>query len=426
MSRFGCASVSLSLRSLLVRMRRGLWVGLALSVGAHWCLSAWRGLAEERRVAKPLTTQFVKRQPRLTKPLELKKRPQPRRRQIRREMVAVKAKAGMEHAGGRTQTTGVLASLARPLILTPRSLSFADEAIEPRAQANAIEGAKESRHAVDMSLEMMDIEALDTGRYQAMVIVDPDDRRNIKGYLHLAMAYPLCVDEGIHPEAPDVTMNAVVRLVAKLNEWTGIKATVGSRVGFDSAEFLRTPWAYMWINYGMEPSRMEVESLGRYLLGGGFFFFEGHRTGQLQGERHLQQFVKSALESQGYEQGVDWEYELLAGNHPIFHCYYDFPGGPPPAHIVVTKFVLGRLRDDGEVAPSARGIEIGERLVALHTNQGYLVPWCAWGRTSAIFFGGSKSQYDPTIQFQFGINTIVFALTQEGSITRRLMDSIRH
>ena len=35
------------------------------------------------------------------------------------------------------------------------------------------------------------------------------------------------------------------------------------------------------------------------------------------------------------------------------------------------------------------------------------------------------SELDPTRQFQFGINTIIFALTQEGSITERLMDVVQ-
>jgi hypothetical protein len=88
MSRFGCACVSLSLRGLPVRMRRAMCVELGLSVVGHLSLSGCRGLAEEQRVVKPLTTQFIKRQPRLTKPLELKKLPKPGHRQIRRKMVA--------------------------------------------------------------------------------------------------------------------------------------------------------------------------------------------------------------------------------------------------------------------------------------------------------------------------------------------------
>jgi hypothetical protein len=32
---------------------------------------------------------------------------------------------------------------------------------------------------------------------------------------------------------------------------------------------------------------------------------------------------------------------------------------------------------------------------------------------------------DNTRQLQFGVNLIVFALTQEGSITHRLMESVR-
>jgi hypothetical protein len=33
---------------------------------------------------------------------------------------------------------------------------------------------------------------------------------------------------------------------------------------------------------------------------------------------------------------------------------------------------------------------------------------------------------DPTRQLQFGVNLIVFALTQEGSITNQVMDSVNY
>ena len=38
-----------------------------------------------------------------------------------------------------------------------------------------------------MSLELLDIETLDTGRYHAMVIQDPSDKRTIRGFIHIAM-----------------------------------------------------------------------------------------------------------------------------------------------------------------------------------------------------------------------------------------------
>ena len=423
--RFQCPSASLTLRSLLKRTRRALLIGSALAAAAHAALTQLTGLTEEQRVAKPLTTHFVKRQPRLTKPLELKKRPQPRRRQIEREMVAVKAKVAGKEVAGTAPGIGVLGSLARPRTQTSREMALASRVLEPQAMAQAIEGAKESQHTVDMSLEMIDLEALDTGRYQAMVIVDPNDKRSIKGYVHLFIAYPFSAKWEYSGSDQQAMMSGLRNLVGKLNEWTDIRASVAGQVSFDSAEFLRTPWTYFALGLSMQPTRSEVENLGRYLLGGGFFFFEGQNFQGYQGQLCLTRFLESALQSQGYRQGVDWEYQLLPTSHPIFHCYYEFPDGPPAGHTLEMHARAGRERNDG-VAPWARGVEIDGRMVALNTNQQYLLPWVAWGRTSApLFADNTRAKYSPTAQFRFGINTIIFALTQEGSITRRLMDSVR-
>ena len=276
---------------------------------------------------------------------------------------------------------------------------------------------------VDMSLEMVDIDALDTGRYQAMVVQDPEDKRNIKGYLHLAIAYPFCVQIRTF-KTDDRLVNGLRRLIARLNEWTDIKASIDNRVTFDSAEFFETPWVYLSISFSMEPTQGEIENLGTYLLNGGFFFFEGNNWHHWQGERHLVQFVTSALESQGHRRGKDWALSFLLNSHPILHCYYDCPEGIPIGHSVVIKYRNGTGRDD-DMLPWCRGIEIDGRLVAFNTNQQYVFAWSDWGHTSIPRIGDAYIKYDPTLQFQFGINTIVFALTQEGSITRRVMDMVK-
>ena len=92
--RFLCASSGLSLSGLFRRSRRVLFAGLWVALVVHGSLTRITASRENKKAAKPLTTQFVKRQPRLTKPLELKKRPQPKRRRIQRTMVAVKAITG--------------------------------------------------------------------------------------------------------------------------------------------------------------------------------------------------------------------------------------------------------------------------------------------------------------------------------------------
>ena len=67
-------------------------VAFGLAMVLHSFLSQATAVREQASAAKPLTTQFVKRAPRLTKPLELKKRPRPRRRTMQRKMVSVQAK----------------------------------------------------------------------------------------------------------------------------------------------------------------------------------------------------------------------------------------------------------------------------------------------------------------------------------------------
>ena len=50
--------------------------------------------------------------------------------------------------------------------------------------AQVIEGKRMPKHRVDMPLELLDIDALDTGQVHALVIQDPDDKRNIRGFFH--------------------------------------------------------------------------------------------------------------------------------------------------------------------------------------------------------------------------------------------------
>ena len=69
------------------------------------------------------------------------------------------------------------------------------------------------------------------------------------------------------------------------------------------------------------------------------------------------------------------------------------------------------------------GVTIAGRLLGLVSTKSYANAWGDWGP------GGANSGYaalDPTRCLQFGVNSIVFALTQEGSITSQVMDSVNH
>ena len=76
--------------------------------------------------------------------------------------------------------------------------------------------------------------------------------------------------------------------------------------------------------------------------------------------------------------------------------------------------------------PRVEAIQMEGRIVSITNNAFYVDCWGRWGKDGV--YGAEDRRFvdrDPTRQFQFGINTIIFALTQEGSITHRLMTSVR-
>ena len=57
------------------------------------------------------------------------------------------------------------------------------------------------------------------------------------------------------------------------------------------------------------------------------------------------------------------------------------------------------------------------RLIAIMSNKAYQDVWS--------LRGGQFAKQEPRC-FQMGINIIIFSLTQEGSITKRVMDTVQY
>ena len=416
-SRFRCPSDTLSLRELLKQTQHTLWFGLILTLGIHFSLTQLRGLKEEKKAVKPLTTQFVKRQPRLTKPLELKKRPRPKRRITRRKMVAVKARANRQQVTSRLSPVDMLEGLSTPRVSIRRGIETGRDYFEPSALALSIRGTREAANRVDMTLEMIDITALDTGQYQAMVIQDPGDKRSIRGFFHLALVY----SKTIEISEPRVGFNwdrAVRALVAAMNRFTQIECDIRGRFSFDDGELLSTPWIFVAARFPFRITQSEAHNLGRYLTHGGFCFtgnsfYDGNRPGS----ESLRQMHKDALATQHLQYGKDWAFEILPNDHLVYHCYFDFDGPPPGSSI---HWVM---REGGGEYSYLEAIFLDGRLVVIYSTKYYVSAWGNWGLGSTE--PGHRYK-DNTRQLQFGINTIIFALAQEGSITNRVMDVVGH
>ena len=378
----------------------------------HLCLAGIAPADRQRQAAKPLTTQFVKRQPRLTKPLEMKKRPRPKRRHIERTMVSVKARVERRTGLVSVQAPRLVNSLARPAVSVARRTSVLSCETEPRAVAEAVVGTKQSRDVVDMSLEMVDVRALDTGRYQAMVVQDPSDKRGISGYFHFWMPWGQHYSEDgtLGYDWPNMIKHAVRRLVLKLNEWTDIEADIKGIIGFDARELLDTPWVVLYYWYKMYPTDAELGNIGRYMHNGGFIHSQGEDT----------PVIRDALEYGGSMEFKDWNWERLSHSHPIFHCYFDFPGGPPPGMVSIGYSVAGYGRAPDP--PKVEAIEIDGQVAAIRDNAAYID---CWGYVGKGGLASAWNNYDARRQLEFGVNSVIFALTQEGSITHRVMNAVQ-
>jgi len=417
-ARFDCPSVRLELGQLLKQARPSGWLGLALAAALHFSLTTVKGITQQEKAVKPLTTQFVKRAPRLTKPLEMKKRPQPKRRTIRRKMVSIEARASGRQGLSGERPAHTIRGLARPTAHLTRKLAVEESAAEPHAMAQQILGVKEVKGSMDLSAEMLDINALDTGKYHAIIIQDPNDKRNIRGFFHLVRAYSVSAkpDRNWGQGGPYPWPKAIPNLVETINKYTNIRTDLGTSVTFDKRELLATPFVFVNCHWYFRLTPAEAQNLGRYFLVGGFlladdsFRFKGGTS-----DLALRGMIIDGMREAGFEYKKDWDFERLPNSHAIYHCFFDFPDGPPVGH-------------DGDIGdsyhpvytyyPYLEGVHIGERLTAIMSNKEYGACWAGIG-------SGNRGCKDTLRQLQFGVNIVIFALTQEGSITYSVMDMVR-
>lgn len=412
--RFDCPSARLNLRALLNGSRHVLAIGFVLALVTHLLTGQLRGRSAQQGVTKPLTTQFVKRAPRLTKPLEMKKRPQPRQRRLERRMVAVQAKATSRERAGGVRASEVVRNLARPRADLQRSLGSQEARFEIAATAQAIEGSKEPANKLDVSLEMLDIEALDTGQYHAMVVEDPRDKRAIKGFFRVATPYPPTLQFMTNNMVGTSTaMSAVARA---MNRYTDIRVELWKSFPIHSQEVFKTPFIFLTANRGFDLTTAELENLGKYALCGGFVMADDDNARAFMPvDTSFHRMFKEALATQGQAQRRDWDFFRLPDDHPLYHCFFDFSGLPPGCD--------EWWEDIQPTRDHLIGVTMDDRLVGLISSEDFTTIWTCWG-TGA----GDYRPYDrlsSTRHLQLGVNFVVFALTQEGSITHQVMDGIR-
>ncbi len=169
----------------------------------------------------------------------------------------------------------------------------------------------------------------------------------------------------------------------------------------DSQDLFRTPFVYITTNQAFELTKHELENLAFYLRHGGFVVADNDQAHLEYGpaEASLRAMFRQAL-------GRDARFVPLPNDHPIYHVFFDFDGGPPPGS--EAGIGLSAVTGKASVVPYLEGIYLGDRLVAIYSDKGYGAFW--------------EREFENEPHLKMGVNLVVFALTQKGSIAAQQID----
>jgi hypothetical protein len=250
------------------------------------------------------------------------------------------------------------------------------------------------QNRVSMKDEMIRIEDLNTGKYKGVIVLNLSDERDIKGYLYIPSSV-----RGDSLGAPRSLRRYSTGLAEILKKYTKIIAISDKQIELSSPDIQNYPFIYLGADAAFSLSEYELSNLGLFLNNGGFAFIEaygGKGSGALPvAAGSLRAMIRGAL-------GQSGELRPIPNDHAIYHCFFEFPDGPPR-----------KEREESE-APSGQstvfleGAWIGDRLAAVYSEKGYGEAWA-----------------DPKGNEAFrkmGANLVMFALTQAGGSTVRIVD----
>jgi hypothetical protein len=176
--------------------------------------------------------------------------------------------------------------------------------------------------------------------------------------------------------------SSLPNLLKYLHDSTGLEVTSDDVVVEPSApELFDYPYLYLTGHGNVSFTPMELEQLRSYLDGGGFLHIDDNYG--------LDPYIRREI-SRLYP---DEELVLLPFDHPIYHCFFDFPQGLPKVH-----------EHNGE-PPQGYGIFRNGRLVLFYTHE------CDLGDG----WEDPEVHKDPPeireAALKMGVNIIIYALT---------------
>ena len=393
-------------------------------------------------VQPQIMVKFTKRQP-PQRTLSRRQRP-PQRPLVRRPalqaaapLVAVRPGPSAAHSLPVFQSAALRLPTAalpeRPVLPDP---NFSARHIGPELRVGALEGERQGADEIDLALELMDVQALDTGRHRAVVIVDPADRRKLKGFLYLSNVYSPSIERAERETSRRLFQNRQMEekrmlqgLADKMVTSTQVRVEVLDAVALDDPQLLKVPFVLLTAGASFEFTEAEAANIGTYLTSGGFLFAE--IVSSLQPNYSdleldipaVRSLIRAGFRAVGYQEWKDWQFKRLEITHPIYHCFYDvdsLPRGMRDMHYL-----------KGESPPLTpdylEGIVVEGQLAGVYSMRGYADFWSGigqqeWEALDVVNSPFIASAEEPLV-YDLGVNLVVYALTREGSLAQQLVDA---
>ena len=431
------------------RKNRKLQSCLVLSLALH--LLVIFGIAHREQVTQfpvlsPIMVKFTKRPP-PQRTLTRRQRPQ-QRPLVRRPALQAAPVVAMRPAPSASRPLPVFktSALRLPTAALPDRLvlpvpDFPARHIGPQMRAGALEGTRQGADEIDLGLELMDVQALDTGRHRAMVVVDPQDRRQLKGFLYLSSVHSEALERAEASAGSErsggwsrsiAEQRILQGLADKMSERTGVHTQVLDGIALDDPLLQQVPFLLLTVRSEVAFTQAEAKNLGRYLTSGGFLYADivSQPISLAGGYQHdlpaLRDFIRQAFQQIGYAEHKDWSFVRLPPEHPLYHCFYDVDSLPRGFWDIWFWYIDSRF----ELSPSyLEGIEVDGHIVGVYSQKNYadlLAGEAERIRESdraANFIGRFDTGADELPVYDLGINLVVYALTREGSLARQLVDA---
>jgi len=397
--RFRGASDAIDMDRLERETQKLLFLGLVVAVSFHAALGSYFMFKKTVvNVVKPPTMELVIRRPRMTKPFEFKKKRIKQREYKKKEIVQRKPSADIKTKSIQQTLLGTVASYE---FSTKMEIDTGAGVIVPEGLSIGMVTTREPEKQISMKEEMISLDDLDTGQFKAMVIQDPNDKQSVKGFVYIATLWGAQLEPAYK--------RAVIHLSDAVNRYTNIRSKVDKHLFIDSRKLFDTPFVFLCVDSQFELTDIEARNFGEYLMKGGFAVLDNGRPQDEYGagEASLRKMLRDCL-------GNKAKFLPIPNNHPVYHSFFDFEEGPPNgAEINFSKVTVpGDINKRSTTMPKQvlylEGITAEDRLVAIYSDKGYGIKWAA------------DSNNEP--QLRIGVNMVVFALTQEGSIAQQKMD----